>query len=328
MRTRSRPRARSASSEEEDFDLGRIGVNRMLEYLVDVGALPATDPSGSGVLPQQPVDPGSQVSVATIEALFQRLLAQTAPVAQPAPQPTAPAAPTSTPTATGKPSLKFPDPPLFEGDPVKLDGWLTQTQMYLRAYDVDLSTVRAVDVATMFLRGKAQDWWTGQFHLQESGTVPILASWSAFVQALTAAFLPVELARRYIDQLLHVSQGKQDMRSYIAVFNSLRAKVPTAFPEETLSYLFLQGCRPDLQRNITLQYPKTLAEYFQHAITLSDLPNSHRPQPNVNKPPADSKPKTTSPLVCTHCGKPGHTEDRCFQLHPELRRRRLKASKP
>jgi hypothetical protein len=71
MRTRSRPRARSASSEE-DFDLGRIGVNRMMEYLVEVGALPATDPSGSGVLPQQPVDPGSQVSVATIEALFQR----------------------------------------------------------------------------------------------------------------------------------------------------------------------------------------------------------------------------------------------------------------
>jgi hypothetical protein len=207
MRTRSRRRARSASSGEDDFDLGRIGVNRMLEYLVDAGALPATDPSGSGVLPQQPVDPGSQVSVATIEALLQRLLAQTAPVAQPAPQPTAPAAPTSTPTATGKPTLKFPDPPLFEGDPVKLDGLLTQTQMYLRAYDVDLSTARAVDVATMFLRGKAQDWWTGQFHLLESGTVPILASWSAFVQALTAAFLPVELARRYIDQLLHVSQG-------------------------------------------------------------------------------------------------------------------------
>jgi hypothetical protein len=145
-----------------------------------------------------------------------------------------------------KPTLKFPDPPLFEGDHVMLDGWLTQTHMYLRAYDVDLSIVRAVDVATMFLRGKAQDWWTGQFHLQESGTVPILASWSAFVQALTAAFLSVELARRYIDQLLHVSQGKQDMRSYIAVFNSLRAKVATAFPEETLSYLFLQGCRPDL----------------------------------------------------------------------------------
>jgi hypothetical protein len=132
----------------------------------------------------------------------------------------------------------------------------------------------------------------------------------------------------YMEQLLHISQGKLDMRSYIAAFNALRAKIPTAFPEETLSHLFLQGCRLDLQRHITLQYPKTLAEYFQHAITLSDLPNSHKPQPNVNKPPSDHKPKTTSPLVCAHCGKPGHTEDRCFQLHPELRRRRPKASKP
>jgi hypothetical protein len=139
---------------------------------------------------------------------------------------------------------------------------------------------------------------------------------------------PVELKRRYLDQLLHISQGKLDMRSYIAAFNALRAKVPTAFPEETLSHLFLQGCRSDLQRHITLQYPKTLAEYFQHAITLSDLPNSHRPQTNGNKPPADAKIKPTSPLVCAQCGKPGHSEDRCFQLHPELRKRRPKAPKP
>jgi hypothetical protein len=63
------------------------------------------------------------------------------------------------------------------------------------------------------------------------------------VQALTEAFRPVELKRRYLDQLLHISQGKLDMRSYIAAFNAFRAKVPTAFPEETLSHLFLQGCR-------------------------------------------------------------------------------------
>jgi hypothetical protein len=326
---RTRRIAGTEGEDDEEFDLDSIGVDRMLQYLESVGALPATDPSGSGVLPQQPVDPGAQVSMATIEALFQRLLAQTQPVvAQSVPQPTAPGAQTSAPAPTGKPSLKFPDPPLFDGVPDKLDGWVTQTVMYLRAYDIDLHTVRAVDVATMFLRGKAQDWWSGQFHLQASGSVPILGSWDSFVQALTEAFCPVELKRRYLDQLLHISQGKLDMRSYIAAFNALRAKVPTAFPEETLSHLFVQGCRSDLQRHITLQDPKTLAEYFQHAITLSDLPNSHRPQTNGNKPPADSKTKPTSPLVCAHCGKPGHSEDRCFQLHPELRKRRPKAPKP
>jgi hypothetical protein len=114
---RTRSRARSEEEEEEEFDLASIGVDRMLQYLEAVGALPTTDPSGSGVLPPQPVDPGSHVSLASLEALLQRLLAQPSPGAQPVPPATAPTGQTSTPAATGKPSLKFPDPPLYEGDP-------------------------------------------------------------------------------------------------------------------------------------------------------------------------------------------------------------------
>jgi hypothetical protein len=138
---------------------------------------------------------------------------------------------------------------------------------------------------------------------------------------LTEAFRPVELSRRYIDQMLSISQGKQDMRSYIASFNALRAKIPDAFPEQTLSHLFLQGCRAELQRNISLQYPKTLAEYFQHAITLSDLPGQSKPPAGGGKGTGAGK-AADSPLEkalkCDHCHKPGHTQDRCFQLHPEL----------
>ncbi len=92
-----------------------------------------------------------------MEAMFQRLMAQATAVAPAPTPPTAPSASAPTTSTTGKPHLKFPDPPTFEGDPVKLDGWLTQTEMYLKAYDVDLATSRAVDVSTMFLRGKAQD---------------------------------------------------------------------------------------------------------------------------------------------------------------------------
>jgi hypothetical protein len=111
-----------SEEEEEEFDLESIGVERMLQYLADVGALPNTDPSGSGVPPQQPVDPVAQVSILSLEALLQRFLAQPSPGVQPAAPPTAPPVPTSAPAATGKPSLKFPDPPLYEGDPTKLDG--------------------------------------------------------------------------------------------------------------------------------------------------------------------------------------------------------------
>ena len=171
---------------------------------------------------------------------------------------------------------------MFEGDPAKLDGWLTQTEMYVRAYDVDIASSRAVEVSTMFLRGKAKDWWTGQFHLIASGSLPSFGMWASFKKALTEAFRPVELDRKHLDQLLHISQGKSDIRTYISSFNALRAKVPKAFPEETLCYLFLQGCRPDLQKFITLQYPRTLAEYFQHAVTISDIPgHSRTPHPRI-----------------------------------------------
>jgi hypothetical protein len=214
---------------------------------------------------------------------------------------------------------------MYEGDPVKLDGWLTQTQMYLKAYDVDLATSRAVDVSTMFLRGKAQDWWSGQFHLMSAGSIPVFSSWNDFVSALTEAFRPVELSRRYVEQMLCISQGKLDMRSYIAAFNALRAKIPDAFPEQTLSLLFLQGCRSDLQRNISLQYPKSLSEYFQHAITLSDLPGQSKPPAGGSRGTGAGR-AADSPLkkapYCEHCRRTGHTQDRCFQLHPELRQHR------
>eukprot|EP00884_Botryococcus_braunii_P007097 jgi/Botrbrau1/16389/Bobra.0231s0005.1 len=49
------------------------------------------------------------------------------------------------------------------------------------------------------------------------------------------------------------------------------------------------GCRADLQKPISLQYPKTLADHFKHAVTISDIPGQTRtPHPNPKGPP-DSK---------------------------------------
>ena len=293
----------------------------MLQYLRNAGHLDDSDPSGSSVPVQPPADEVARTTLASIEAPMQRLLAQAPPVVPAPTPPTAPSASAPATATTGKPHLKFPDPPMFEGDPVKLDGWLTQTQMYLKAYDVDLASSRAADVATMFLRGKAQDWWTGQFHLISAGITPGFSTWKDFVTALTEAFRPVELHRKYIEQMLGIAQGKQDMRTYIASFNALRAKIPNAFPEQTLTHLFLQGCRQDLQRNISLQYPKSLAEYFQHAITLSDLPGQSKPPTGGNKGLGPAQPASQkNSTVCAHCHKPGHTQERCFQLHPDLRK--------
>ena len=201
-----------------------------------------------------------------------------------------------------------------------LDGWVTQTCMYLRAYDIDLHAIRSVEVASMFLRGKALDWWTGQFRLMASGQAQPLGTWDAFVKALTEAFRPVELSRRHLKDLLHVSQGKADMRTYIATFNAARAKVPGALSDDTLCYVFLQGCRSDLQKAIILQNPTTLEEYFSLAVALSDLSGSVPQHSPKQQDKGKDKPNTKS--LCAHCGKPNHTVDQCFKLHPELKKKK------
>jgi hypothetical protein len=326
---RSRSRARSVPRVYSDIDLDRIDPARMLRHLVALGVVadPNVAPPRSDV-PEPPLpDTRTQAILEGLEQLIQRSVAQSSPTVTPAPVPTATTASAPAMASSGKSSLKFPDPPFFEGDPVKLDPWLTQTTMYLRAYDVDLASSRSVEVATMFLRGKASDWWTGQFHLIASGSLPGFGTWASFVSALTAAFRPVELHKKYLDQLLGISQGKSDMRSYIASFNALRAKVPKAFSEDTLCHLFLQGCKAELQKNISLQYPQTLDDYFKHAITISDIPGSSRtphPHPKDQTDSKGSEPPKISAQTCTHCGKSGHSVERCFQLHPELRKRRSK----
>ena len=317
-------------SVDEDIDLSDVDPALMIRHLVSIGALPAEVAAARSSVPSiAPPDATTQNLLDGFAEIIQRALAQPVPVVTTQPMPTATAASASVSSGSGKPSLKFPDPPVFEGDAMKLDPWLMQCEMYLRAYGIDLASTRAVEVASMFLRGKALDWWTGQFHLIASGSLSAYGTWGDFVSALTVAFRPVELHKRYLEQLLNLSQGKQDMRTYIATFNALRAKVPSAFAEDTLCHLFLQGCRADLQKPISLQYPKTLVDLFKHAVTISDIPSHSRAPHQPPKGPSDSKsPGTSKPAMqtCSHCGKPGHAAELCFQLHPELRKQRHKSN--
>jgi hypothetical protein len=118
-----------------EIDLDGVDPERMLQHLRATGHLGDANlgPSGSGVPPQAAVDDASTRALVNMEAMFQRLLAQAPTVVSAPSPPTAPSASASTTSTTGKPHLKFPDPPTFEGDPVKLDGWLTQTEMFLKA---------------------------------------------------------------------------------------------------------------------------------------------------------------------------------------------------
>eukprot|EP00884_Botryococcus_braunii_P018484 jgi/Botrbrau1/5319/Bobra.0391s0030.1 len=185
--TRSGSRARAPSPghvdpdppvvpfDEEEVDLTDVDPGRMIRHLVAIGALPAEAvEAGSSVPSTTPHDAATKNLLDGFERVIQRALAQ--PVVLTQPQPTVMPAPATVPASSGKPSLKFPDPPVFEGDAMKLDPWVMQCEMYLRAYGIDLGSTRAVEVASMFLRGKALDWWAGQYHLIASGSLSAFGS--------------------------------------------------------------------------------------------------------------------------------------------------------
>ena len=71
--------------------------------------------------------------------------------------------------------------------------------------------------------------------------------------------------------------------------------------------------------------PVRILRDFQHAVTLSDIPGNSKPPAGGGKVPGAAKEADSfvkKALFCQHCQKQGHVADRCYQLHPELRRHR------
>ena len=342
MQTRGQA-ARIGNADEVDPDLieeevlrrlASIPTARLVEQLRDRGVPYEHPEEGTpSSRPNSPVAPQPSSSDEVLRACFQQFLATMA-MSQSNPTPSGSSvAPTAAPAVAVTPpprsSMRFPDPPTYEGDPTALETWAGATRLYLEANGVDLNTRKSVEVACMFLRGKAADWWFSRTLLVNSGQAVALTSWQTFIDNLTVAFRPHELAARYAQQLLHISQGKSEMRTYIANFNSARSRIPGELGDVALSHVFLQGCRPEYRTAIALQKPLTLDAYLEAAVLVADINFEYQtPAVTVSKKVEKEKAAKGSTSgsasvkpTCSHCGKPNHSADKCFQLHPELKTR-------
>eukprot|EP00884_Botryococcus_braunii_P012128 jgi/Botrbrau1/20916/Bobra.0135s0047.1 len=124
-------------------DRSWVDLRGMLRRVVDIGALLEGAVALGSSVPSHspPVDTAQSISKG-LEMLIQCSLAQPASVVVPQPIPTAIPASATASSGSGKPSLKLPYPSVFEGDPMKLDPWLMQTEMCLGTYDVGLASAR------------------------------------------------------------------------------------------------------------------------------------------------------------------------------------------
>jgi len=224
---------------------------------------------------------------------------------------------TSTPAAK---SPKFPDPPFYEGDSEKLKGWLASVRRSLVVCGVDLDSARAVVHACMFFRGKAMEWWTAQEELEFTGQIEPIATWAQFVDAVTAQFQSGDLVHKHTLELLHLTQGKQDIRNFVSTFNAARGRVPGAVNEATLKSIFLHALnRPEMRSALLLLKPKTVTDLIEAAVVYAEAnpggTTPSIPKKTENTPKNSGTPAKTRPH-CDHCHKSGHTAATCFQPPP------------
>jgi hypothetical protein len=231
------------------------------------------------------------------------------------------AAPAASPSKTERP--KFPPPKDYDGSPDTFEDFTTKTGIYLRQSGHDATTTHSAYVASMYLTGVAGSWFTNEFQRIELGTAPEFRDYADFCLRLKRAVLPVARTRQAIDEFTSIRQGKTDIRQYTNRFLALQLRLVDQYPETFLCHTYLKGLRGDLTSLVSALNPTTLEEMIACAIHLADRPHAHPPSGSRQgqaKPQTPSLP--SSVRKCTHCGAEGHTVDRCWELHPELKRKK------
>jgi hypothetical protein len=70
-------------------------------------------------------------------------------------------------------------------------------------------------------------------------------------------------------------QGRRDMRTYIADFNTATSRVPGEFSEKVMSVVFVQGCRVEYRSAIELKDPQSLDACMKADVLVADTLCDH-----------------------------------------------------
>lgn len=164
--------------------------------------------------------------------------------------------------------------------------------------------------------------------------------------------------RRNVKSIQCSSYNIDSVSAYVSKWEMIMFYVPQDTPDthEDLHKLFVEGIRTSGLRNdvlhrkeeyknrsistlmmILLQESEKAAETVSRATSYLELSNDSnkkaRAQDNradMKQEPKDEKPRDEKPRtpVCSHCGKPGHSEDTCWSKNPSLRPERKNGKKP
>jgi hypothetical protein len=272
-------------------------------------------------------------------------------------QPTPPAEPRQQPTQSRQVSTEPPTPsinPRWFGTPNKFNGAAgSKPQEWLDRMKIHCSTLQIPPmfwsgVAACFMEGQAIHWAARRAQrLHDSKTVD---NWDLFEDEFRRVYLPVDrsISARVELQALRMT-SKQSALEYVNQFDRL-CEDASGMDERSILSTFMLTLTPTLKEAVLRGQPTTYAQaksialnwYAYNAVfnpvaavapaihAMDGIPHQETLNYAGHQLPSSSttgKAATNSTggagprpsYYCTHCKLAGHSNKRCYTLHPELR---------
>jgi Ty3 transposon capsid-like protein/Zinc knuckle len=159
--------------------------------------------------------------------------------------------------------LKFPKPPVYDGKDSTAQEWCQLMETYLLAQNIDLNHVNGAHHAAAFLRGGPMKWWLNLQRDVQAGRTQAV-TWLAFKAALIARFTHVPLAIAARDKLTVLKQTGP-LKDYNDEYNTLMLDIPNMHEEDRI-YSYMLGLVPEVQQEVRLRAPTSLADAIHIAV--------------------------------------------------------------
>ncbi|GJW16490.1 hypothetical protein Tco_0020623 [Tanacetum coccineum] len=220
------------------------------------------------------------------------------------------------------------DIPTYDGtvDAEKLDSWIDQLETYFTLYG--FRSKEKVIFARLKLTSHALAWWNSMLkNLDEE------VSWKVFTRLLRQEFYPMGYSQDRWTRWHNLRQQRgQTVQEYTTDFRRLAVTLGISINNEDVFTKYVAGLPQQIQTEMRLHTTKNISQASSIAMAI-ELKNKSSTQKFEESSKGEGSARgqskkdfkkigvTQSPNAnkyCSNCRIAGHTEEKCWKVHPEL----------
>ena len=205
--------------------------------------------------------------------------------------------------------VKFPTPPNFEGKGHEdIGAWLFKIRQYCELTGMAAGPAWVL-YAAQLLRGAAAEWWRYREETCLPGTN--LRNWEAFAAEITERFTTKNQNNSDRDRLYNL-QHRGDVTGFNRRFSAAALRVRT-LSDEDLRHLYIRKLEPQLQRQVAVQFPNSLATAMHMAEEIEAASRTGKPRNSLPHFEGRARGQGPEPMEL------GRLEDnRYYSLNPQF----------